>query len=70
MCKKGFGELKNHASHTQKLAEINTTNWLAKPTNWLASRFGGRGRVMPPKSTPTPKQASLRWRKPIWQAKK
>ncbi|KAJ6565850.1 hypothetical protein DFH09DRAFT_1081506 [Mycena vulgaris] len=30
------------------------TDWLAKPTKWLASPNAGRGRVMPPKSTPTP----------------
>ncbi|KAF8148513.1 hypothetical protein K438DRAFT_1779584 [Mycena galopus ATCC 62051] len=30
------------------------SKWLAKPTKWLASRNAGRGRVMPPKSTPTP----------------
>ncbi|KAF8186493.1 hypothetical protein K438DRAFT_1765264 [Mycena galopus ATCC 62051] len=30
------------------------SKWLAKPTKWLASRNARRGRVMPPKFTPTP----------------
>ncbi|KAJ6491233.1 hypothetical protein DFH09DRAFT_1105058 [Mycena vulgaris] len=33
---------------------VMLAEWLAKPTKWLASRNAGRGRVMPPKSTPTP----------------
>jgi hypothetical protein len=49
---------------------IEATNWLAKPTNWLASQFVGLGLVMPPKSKPKPEKASLRWHKPVWQAKK
>jgi hypothetical protein len=40
------------------------TKWLAKPTKWLASHSAGRGRVMPAKSTPPPKQAIWRRRKP------
>ncbi|KAJ6517710.1 hypothetical protein DFH09DRAFT_1098797 [Mycena vulgaris] len=41
-------------SHSKILAGAKPTEWLAKPTKWLASRNAGRGRVMPPKSTPTP----------------
>ncbi|KAJ6543377.1 hypothetical protein DFH09DRAFT_1088816 [Mycena vulgaris] len=36
------------------MATTSILKWLAKPTKWLASRNAGRGRVMPPKSTPTP----------------
>ncbi|KAJ6509800.1 hypothetical protein DFH09DRAFT_1100624 [Mycena vulgaris] len=41
-------------SHSRILAGAKPAEWLAKPTKWLASRNAGRGRVMPPKSTPTP----------------
>ncbi|KAJ6498677.1 hypothetical protein DFH09DRAFT_1103120 [Mycena vulgaris] len=41
-------------SHSKILAGAKPAEWLAKPTQWLASRNAGRGRVMPPKSTPTP----------------
>ncbi|KAJ6542385.1 hypothetical protein DFH09DRAFT_1392561 [Mycena vulgaris] len=41
-------------SHSKILAGAKPAEWLAKPTKWLASRNAGRGRVMPPKSTPTP----------------
>jgi hypothetical protein len=39
------------ASH---FADGRLAEWLAMPKKWLASRNAGRGRVMPPKSTPTP----------------
>ncbi|KAJ7723122.1 hypothetical protein B0H14DRAFT_2641998 [Mycena olivaceomarginata] len=42
------------ASHFGFLADAKPAKWLAKPTKWLASQKAGRGRVMPPKSTPTP----------------
>jgi hypothetical protein len=44
------------ASH---FADGRLAEWLAKPTKWLASRNAGRGRVMPPKSTPTPETSQL-----------
>ncbi|KAJ7604283.1 hypothetical protein DFH06DRAFT_1151260 [Mycena polygramma] len=47
------------ASHLDFLAGAKPTKWLAKPTFWLASRFAGRGRVMPPKATPTPETSQF-----------
>ncbi|KAJ7071887.1 hypothetical protein B0H15DRAFT_965755 [Mycena belliarum] len=44
--------------------------WLAKPTDWLASQLAGLGLGLPPKSKPKPKQANWRGRKPFGQAKK
>ncbi|KAJ7934319.1 hypothetical protein B0H13DRAFT_1855214 [Mycena leptocephala] len=41
------------------LDEVQLAEWLAKPTKWLASRNAGHGRVMPPKSTPTPETSHL-----------
>ncbi|KAJ7140601.1 hypothetical protein C8R44DRAFT_726343 [Mycena epipterygia] len=42
------------ASHSWFLAGNKLAEWLAKPSKWLASRKAGRGRVIPPKSTPPP----------------
>ncbi|KAJ6501234.1 hypothetical protein C8R47DRAFT_1068214 [Mycena vitilis] len=47
------------ARHFIFLAGAKPTNWLAKPTFWLASRLAGRGRVMQPKSTPTPETSQF-----------
>jgi hypothetical protein len=52
------------ANHFSFLADV-------KPAKWLVSYKLGRGRVMPPKSMPTPEtNYFLCGRKPLLQAKK
>ncbi|KAJ7607675.1 hypothetical protein FB45DRAFT_1130981 [Roridomyces roridus] len=47
------------ASQFQNWAWHEATNWLAKPTNWRARQLAGRGRVITPKSPPTPETSQF-----------